>query len=148
MIMVRGWMVDNCIIVMLTPTADPQEEKMWKTSLDQISEDDKWMIDAWIEDANGILAFVSLDLLVRPIIIFNDKLQDGSSLRNHWCFYYRVLQKVVPRFWRSNSSPSWADLTATRKYQKWHIHRGGESTILSQCIHDLGHRDVAYKPRV
>lgn len=74
MIMVRGWMVDNCIIVMLTPTADPQEEKMWKTSLDQISEDDKWMIDAWIEDANGILAFVSLDLLVRLIIIFNDKL--------------------------------------------------------------------------
>ncbi|KAI0275586.1 hypothetical protein BGY98DRAFT_47556 [Russula aff. rugulosa BPL654] len=39
---------------------DPQEEKMWKTSLDQISEDDKWMIDAWIEDANGILAFTGL----------------------------------------------------------------------------------------
>ncbi|KAF8487742.1 hypothetical protein F5888DRAFT_1624286, partial [Russula emetica] len=33
---------------------------MWKTSLDQISEDDKWMIDAWMDDANGILAFTGL----------------------------------------------------------------------------------------
>ncbi|KAF8487740.1 hypothetical protein F5888DRAFT_1953307 [Russula emetica] len=37
-----------------------EEEKMWKTSLDQISEGDRWMIDAWIEDANGILAFTGL----------------------------------------------------------------------------------------
>jgi hypothetical protein len=60
--------VDKCII-MLTPTAAQEEENMWKTSLDQISEDDKWIIDAWMEDTNGILAFVSLYLLVRLFII-------------------------------------------------------------------------------
>jgi hypothetical protein len=44
----------------LTPTAVQEEEKMWEASLDQINEDDKWIIDAWMEDANGILTFVSL----------------------------------------------------------------------------------------
>jgi hypothetical protein len=42
---------------------------MWETAL-KLSEDDKWMIDAWVGDANGILAFVSLNLLVRLFIIF------------------------------------------------------------------------------
>ena len=75
MIAVRGRMVDSCII-MLTPTADKKEEKMWKTALD-VSEDDKWMIDAWIEDANGILAFVCLDLLARLFIILMRSLKTG-----------------------------------------------------------------------
>jgi hypothetical protein len=124
------------------------EEKMWGTFVDQISEDDKWMIDAWIEDANGILAFVSLDLLVPLFIILTRGFKDGSSLRNDWCLYYRVLQKVVARFRWPNSRPSWTNFTATLKFPKWHIHCGGKSTVLSQCIHDLGQRDVAYKPRV
>jgi hypothetical protein len=56
-------MMDNWI-VMLTPTS-AHEGKMWEKSLETISEEDKkWMIDAWIDDANGILAFVSLNLLV------------------------------------------------------------------------------------
>jgi hypothetical protein len=69
MIVVRGRMVDIVSFIMLTPNAAQEEEKMWKTSLDQINEDDKWMIDAWIEDANGILAFVSHNLLARLFII-------------------------------------------------------------------------------
>jgi hypothetical protein len=68
-------MADGCIIT-LTPTAAQEEEepeKMWKTSLNQISEDDKWIIDAWVEDANGILAFVSLILLVRLFIVLTGR---------------------------------------------------------------------------
>ena len=53
--------------------AEEPEEKLWKTSLDQISEDDKWMIDAWIEDANGVLAFVSLNSLVCLFINYLNK---------------------------------------------------------------------------
>ena len=80
-------MVDNCI-TMLTPTTDKEEDNMWDTGA-KLSEDDKWMIDAWNDDANGILAFVSLNLLVRPPVYhINEKLKDGSSLRNYWCFYY------------------------------------------------------------
>jgi hypothetical protein len=68
-------MVDNCIN-MLTSTTAKEDKKLWKTSLDQISEDDKWIIDAWIEDATGILAFVSLNLLVGLLINYhlNEKL--------------------------------------------------------------------------
>jgi hypothetical protein len=62
-------MVDKCII-MLTPTAATRKEvgKLMETALG-LSEEGKWMIDAWIEDANGILAFVSPDLLIRQLII-------------------------------------------------------------------------------
>jgi hypothetical protein len=146
-------MVGNGII-MLTPTAAQEEKNMLETSLNQISlevpEDDKWVLDAMAEDTNGILAFVSLNLLIRLfiILILNENLEVGSSLHNCCCLYYRVLQNVVRQFWRSNSSPSWTDFTATHKFPKWHIHHCGGSTILSQCIHDLGQRDVAYKPRV
>ena len=66
-------MVDNCII-MLTPTTDKKVDEMWDTAA-KLSEDDKWTIDAWIEDANGILAFVSLNSLVRPPVYhINEKL--------------------------------------------------------------------------
>lgn len=52
-------------MVMLTLTT-AHEGKMWEKCLETISEEDKkWMIDAWIGDTNGILAFVSLNLPVR-----------------------------------------------------------------------------------
>jgi hypothetical protein len=61
-------MVDN-FIIMLTPTAANQlEAKMRKLSDNLIDEEEKRMT-AWVDDANGILAFVSLDLLVPLFII-------------------------------------------------------------------------------
>jgi hypothetical protein len=59
-------MVDNGII-MLTPTAAKETRNLWTTYLDQ-DPDDK-VIGAWTDDANGVLAFVSLNLLVRLFII-------------------------------------------------------------------------------
>jgi hypothetical protein len=47
---------------MLTPTAD-KEVELWKKTLDHINDEDKGMIDAWTEDSNGILAFVSLIII-------------------------------------------------------------------------------------
>ena len=54
------------IASVLTPIA-AQEESIEGTlieSVHQIKEDEKFMIDAWTGDANGILAFVSLSLLI------------------------------------------------------------------------------------
>jgi hypothetical protein len=94
MIAVRGRMVDNCII-MLTQTADKKEEKMWKTALD-VSEDDKWMIDAWIEDSNGILAFVSLNLLARLFIILMRSLKTGLLSATIGAFIIEFYKKLSP----------------------------------------------------
>jgi uroporphyrinogen-III synthase len=55
--------------------------------LDVVKEEDKRIADAWKEDANGILVFVSpssVDLLVR----LNDKLKDRSFRCNCWCIHH------------------------------------------------------------
>ena len=38
---------------------------MWKLYLNEVNEDDQRMADVWKEDAQGILLFVSLNLLAR-----------------------------------------------------------------------------------
>ena len=40
------------------------ENDMWNMYLDEVEEDDKRITDAWKEDADGLLVFVSLNLLV------------------------------------------------------------------------------------
>ena len=54
----------------LTPTTAQQDSKneIWDMYLDEVKEDDKRISDAWKEDSNGILVFVSPDLLVTPFI--------------------------------------------------------------------------------
>jgi len=53
-----------------TPTTAAQEvseNTMWDMYLEDVKEDDKRITDAWIEDSNGVLAFVSSDPLVRRL---------------------------------------------------------------------------------
>jgi hypothetical protein len=54
--------------------------------LDEVKEDDKRLTDAWKEDANGLLVFVSLNLLVS--IHLNDKLKDRPFLCNCWRIHH------------------------------------------------------------
>ena len=60
---------------------------MWNMYLNEVEEDDKRITEAWKEDANGILVFVSLNLLVL-LVHFNDELKDRSFLRNCWRICY------------------------------------------------------------
>jgi hypothetical protein len=63
----------NCIVA-LTPKSlitEPKdsENDMWNMYLDEVKEDDQRMTDTWKEDANGLLVFVSLNLLVSLFIL-------------------------------------------------------------------------------
>ncbi len=40
------------------------ENEMWNMYLNEVKEEDKRITDAWKEDANGILVFVSPSLLI------------------------------------------------------------------------------------
>ena len=76
----------------LTPTTAKQDSgnEIWDMYLDEVKEDDKRIAEAWKEDSNGIIVFVSPDLLMIPLFvsITTDKLQDKSFLRNCWLFYH------------------------------------------------------------
>ena len=54
----------------LTPTTAQQDSKnkIWDMYLEEAKKDDDLISDAWKEDSNGIIVFVSPDLLVTPFI--------------------------------------------------------------------------------
>ena len=85
-------MVDNCIII-LTPTAAKEDEKMLEKAVD-LGEPEKWMIDAWIEDTNGILAFVSLNLLARLFIILMKSFKTGLLSATIGAFIIEFYKKL------------------------------------------------------
>jgi hypothetical protein len=111
---------------MLTPTPDKEEEKlenMWKTALD-VSDDDKWMIDAWIEDANGILAFVCLNLLVRLFIILMKSFKTGLLSATIGAFVIEFYKKLSP-----DSSGQTADLLRQISQQLTNSRNGASITV-------------------
>ena len=78
-------------ITMLIPTvARPDLEndaEMWNLYLNEVKEDDNRVTDAWKEDANSIVTFVSHNLLC-PYVHLGDNIQDGSFLRNCWRIHH------------------------------------------------------------
>ena len=63
------------------------DSEMWKIFLDEVKEEDNRITDSWKEDANSIVTFVSLHLLLVPLFI-SDMLQDGSIFRNCWRIHH------------------------------------------------------------
>jgi hypothetical protein len=122
------------------------DSEMWNMFLDEVKEEDSRITDAWKEDASSILVFVSLinNLL---IVSINDKVQDGSFLRNCRRVHHRILQEVVHRFWQSDCGSSSADFTATSQLPKYRQFQHGESAITSWSSHGLGQHTVVDKPR-
>ena len=51
--------------------------------LDEVKEEDNQITDAWKDDANSLVTFVSHNLLGLCVHL-SDKLQDRSFLRNCW----------------------------------------------------------------
>jgi hypothetical protein len=122
------------------------DSEMWNLYLDEVKEEDTRISDAWKEDANSILVFVSLinNLL---IVSTNDKLQDGSSLRNSRRVHHRILQEAVHRFWQSDCGSSSADITATSQLPKYRQFQLDKSAITSWSSHGLGQHTMVDKPR-
>lgn len=86
-------MVDNRI-VLLTPTA-AQEEEMWEKSQDHIKEDEK-VIEAWKGEGDGILAFVSLNLLVCLFTISMRSFKTGLLSATIGAFIIEFYKKLSP----------------------------------------------------
>src|SRR6266576_1297093 len=57
------------------------DSEMWNMYLDEVKEEDNRITDAWKDDANSIVTFVSHNLL-GPCVHLGDKLQDRSFLRS------------------------------------------------------------------
>ena len=72
----------------LTPITAEQDSgnEIWDMYLDEVKEDDKRISDAWKEDSNGILVFVSPNLLT--FLFISDELQDRPFLCNCWRLYH------------------------------------------------------------
>jgi hypothetical protein len=56
------------LLISLTPPTAQQDtgNEIWDMYLDEVKEDDKRISDAWKEDSNGILVFVSPNILIIP----------------------------------------------------------------------------------
>jgi hypothetical protein len=63
--------------------------------LDEVKEDDKRITDAWKEDANGLLTFVSLNLLVSPFISMTS-LKTGLFAATVGAFIIEFYKKLSP----------------------------------------------------
>jgi hypothetical protein len=63
------------------------DSEMWNMYLDEVKEEDKRIIDAWKDDANSLVTFVSHNILA-PCVHLGDKLQDRSFLRNCWHIHH------------------------------------------------------------
>lgn len=71
---------------------------MWSEYLKDVEDYDTRVTDAWKDDANGVLVFVSPNLQVL-VVHHNDNLGDWSFLRNCRILYHRKLPNVVLGFW-------------------------------------------------
>ena len=60
----------------LTPTTAKQDSanELWNMYLDEVKDEDQRISDAWKEDSNGILVFVSPNILI-PFVSLNDNFQ-------------------------------------------------------------------------
>ena len=63
------------------------DSEMWNMYLDEVKEEDKRTIDAWKDDANSLVTFVSHNLLDLCVHL-GDELQDRSFLRNCWHIHH------------------------------------------------------------
>lgn len=63
------------------------DSEMWNMYMDEVKEEDDRTTDAWKDDANSLVTFVS-DNLLDPRAHLGDKLQDRTFLRNCWRIYH------------------------------------------------------------
>jgi hypothetical protein len=73
---------------------------MWSEYLKNVDDYDKRLTEGWKDDANGVLVFVSLHLLVPVSITVTIWEPDRSFLRNRRILHHRKLQTpIAARYW-------------------------------------------------
>ena len=85
------------MITMLIPTAAQQdsENEMWNMYMNEVKKDDKRMADAWKENSNGILVFVSLNLLV-PLLVSMTRFKTGLFSATVGAFIIEFYKQLSP----------------------------------------------------
>lgn len=68
---------------------------MWFEYLKDVKDYDEGITDEWKEDANGVLVFVSPDLLVL-IFAMTSKSEDRDLLSDHRFLHHEKLQNAIP----------------------------------------------------
>ena len=63
------------------------DSEMWNMYLDEVKEEDNRITDAWKDDANSLVTFVSHNIL-GSCVHLSDKLQDRSFLCNRWRIHH------------------------------------------------------------
>lgn len=81
--------------------------------MDEAGRYDKAVTNAQKDDANGVLVFVSYNLLTLSSVEVTG-FKDWSLLRSRRLVHCRKLQKVIPRHRRNDNGSSQTDITATR----------------------------------
>jgi hypothetical protein len=81
----------------LTSTAAQQDSanELWEMYLDEVKEDDKRISDAWKENSNGILVFVSPNLLI-PMFISITRFKTGLFSATVGAFIIEFYKKLSP----------------------------------------------------
>jgi hypothetical protein len=62
------------------------DSEMWNMFLDEVKGEDSLITEAWKDDANSIVTFVSH--LLGPCVHLGDKLQDRPFIRNRWRIHH------------------------------------------------------------
>ena len=70
---------------------------MWPEYMKNIDDYDRRLTDGWKDEANGVLVFVSLRLLVLVSITVTIWEPDRSFLRNCRIIHHRKLQTLITR---------------------------------------------------
>jgi hypothetical protein len=94
--------------------------KMWFKYMKNVDDYDKRLTDGWKGDANGVLVFVSLHLLVPVSITVTIWEPDRSFLRNCRIFHHRKLQKLIARSWQPVCVSPRTIIPAVCWFRKWH----------------------------
>jgi hypothetical protein len=72
------------------------DSEMWNVFLDEVKEEDSRIIDAWKEDANSIVTFVSLNLLVVPVFVPVTRSKTGLFSAIVGAFIIEFYKKLSP----------------------------------------------------
>ena len=88
-------LLDMITTLILTAAQQDSENEMWNMYMNEVKKDDKRMADAWKEDSNGILVFVSLNLLV-PILVSMTRFKTGLFSATVGAFIIEFYKQLSP----------------------------------------------------
>ena len=88
-------LLDMITTLILTAAQQDSENEMWNMYMNEVKKDDKRMADAWKEDSNGILVFVSLNLLV-PLLVSMTRFKTGLFSATVGAFIIEFYKQLSP----------------------------------------------------